>query len=577
MRVGNQLAALCACALLIMGQPTAWGSLQANYSGCALYVDSSASSGGDGTAAHPWKSIPVDLYANPGQVVCVRGSTGATGRTYNTTRIELRSNGTAAAPITLQPYPGEKVVLRSLDQGGVIKFYGDYWIVQNFVIDNNWTNWRAVNFTAGADHNTLRDMEIFNGLNQGVDVNAGSHSSVVEGNHIHHFIRTDGNDANCIQVGAGADNTVISGNIVHDCSADAVQITPPSPDPNDVNEAADNVLIAGNVFYRGNLAHAENALDSKAANHLTVIGNEMYGYSEDAAVKLWRTSRDSVFADNFIHDSIRAFNVFASDGGWPQGLILQNNRLANFGEYALQFVGVRDASVIHNTIVNANIWSLNIAHAGLVNGVFRNNLVVNSGPAREGSDAVVQNVEFSHNGWFGSPTSFASGNDVVGSGDPGFESTAQHDYHLKSNSPAIDRGTGVGVLVDFEGDSRSAGAGPDLGADEYAPLLQLRAIPRDGGAQLDWPGPALPNVASYAVVYSAATGASNASQGASPIANLPVNTRSFTMTGLTNYKAYVVTVVARDGSGTDLLVSNSVTVFPTDRFVFLPSMLRNSP
>jgi hypothetical protein len=545
-------------------------------SACTRFVNSTVATSGDGSASRPWKTIPIDLNLAPGQVVCVRGDTSGPGRVYETTRIELHSAGTAAAPITLRPYPGERVILRSLDQGGVIKYYGQYWIVEGFIIDNNGSSWRAVIFDTISSNNILRNNEVFDGTNMGLDVNLGSRNNRIEGNHVHHFIRTDGNDANCIQLGAGADNTVIVGNTFHDCSGDGIQMTLPPNDPNSIADAADNVQIIGNVFYRGNPPAAENALDVKAASNLQVIGNQMYGYVEDAAVKHWRNSRNSLYAGNRIHDSVRAFNFFAREGGWPEGLTLHNNLLYNFSEYAIQIVGARDVTLVHNTIANAGDWSLNIAHGGIVGGLIRNNLFVNSGIARAGSGAVIQNVTISHNGWFNTPTQFGSPSDVVSQGSPGFADAANHDYHLQANSPARDVGFDLGLAVDFEGDPRPAGGGPDLGADEYAAAIALRAVPQDGALHLIWNEVVHPDLASFALVYSRPSGASDANQGASPIANLPSNTRSFVLTGLSNYRTYTLSLVARDQSQADLFASNTIRAIPSDRFVFLPQALRSA-
>jgi len=50
-------------------------------------------------------------------------------------------------------------------------------------------------------------------------------------------------------------------------------------------------------------------------------------------------------------------------------------------------------------------------------------------------------------------------------GDPAFAGSS--DYHITSGSAAIDRGPGVGVAEDIDGNPRPLGAGFDLGADEY--------------------------------------------------------------------------------------------------------------
>ena len=53
-------------------------------------------------------------------------------------------------------------------------------------------------------------------------------------------------------------------------------------------------------------------------------------------------------------------------------------------------------------------------------------------------------------------------------GDPCFVNPSLGDFHLKPNSPAIDKGSPIDApSYDFEGDPRPAGSGYDIGIDEY--------------------------------------------------------------------------------------------------------------
>jgi hypothetical protein len=52
-------------------------------------------------------------------------------------------------------------------------------------------------------------------------------------------------------------------------------------------------------------------------------------------------------------------------------------------------------------------------------------------------------------------------------GDPLFVSTSENDYRLMPGSPALDLGEpGLANLLDYAGNPRPQGAGPDIGALE---------------------------------------------------------------------------------------------------------------
>jgi hypothetical protein len=112
-------------------------------------------------------------------------------------------------------------------------------------------------------------------------------------------------------------------------------------------------------------------------------------------------------------------------------------------------------------------------------------------------------------------------------------------------------------------------------ADRYIgpmapPALSLRGTPGDRTIYLDWDvNTTLPATSTWQIDYTSETGTAYL-----PI-TIPTNTiRSHTLTGLTNYVWYTVTLNAVVDSTPFL--TDTVRVMPTDRFVFLPLVLKST-
>lgn len=63
-------------------------------------------------------------------------------------------------------------------------------------------------------------------------------------------------------------------------------------------------------------------------------------------------------------------------------------------------------------------------------------------------------------------------------GNPAFANPMNGDYHLTTNSAAIDWGTNAGVLTDFEGDARPQRNEFDIGYDEFVVRVYLPLVIR---------------------------------------------------------------------------------------------------
>ena len=146
---------------------------------------------------------------------------------------------------------------------------------------------------------------------------------------------------------------------------------------------------------------------------------------------------------------------------------------------------------------------------------------------------------------------------------------------LRSNCNAVNAGL---VLPNINDDYQ--GSAPDLGAYEvgaelpqYGPRdaqdLRLTGAPADQTIYLSWQlNASLPMTATWQISYTGPAG-----NPPSPITGLTYNTRNLTLTNLTNYTFYTVTLNAVVDS--TAVLTDTITVMPTDILVYLPLATRN--
>lgn len=248
------------------------------------------------------------------------------------------------------------------------------------------------------------------------------------------------------------------------------------------------------------------------------------------------------------------------------------------------FVNGGVANLLHTTFVNNQLNSSPMQGSGLVlinevtatisHSILANHTTGLTVHAQPGSTVTLDNNLFS-----GNATNTGGGGTFIGtasifSGSPDFLSPGapNYDYRLQSSSAAIDKAASSSTASDFERDDRTQYGQPDVGADEYAPIF-LTVIPGDGQLRLNWEPKALllPGVNKYEIHVAPSSGAASPNEGTTINANLQT---SFTLTGLTNFKDYTIFIEARNSSNSVIGQSNSVTKFPTDIAVYLPSITR---
>jgi hypothetical protein len=140
--------------------------------------------------------------------------------------------------------------------------------------------------------------------------------------------------------------------------------------------------------------------------------------------------------------------------------------------------------------------------------------------------------------------------------------------NITADSPARDAGAALDAAYNSSINSvaRPQLAGWDIGAYEFLPNLALHGVPGDQMAYLDWTIDVTPPAtATWSITYYSATLSSPVTYS-----GIVSHTRAYTLTGLTNYVPYTVTLSMVDVA---LPLSDTVMVIPTDRLLYLPTLL----
>lgn len=150
-----------------------------------------------------------------------------------------------------------------------------------------------------------------------------------------------------------------------------------------------------------------------------------------------------------------------------------------------------------------------------------------------------------------------------------------YNFHLRVDSLAKDRSTNIAVSYDYDDQNRPYENLSDYGADEYHPLLVSYA-PGNGQIYLDWSDNIkylFGGAHHYGVVIDCETNVDSPKEGQ---CGEEINTQhtSITLTGLTNFKYYIIVINACNSSGELIAESTEIKVFPTNIFSFLPMVMR---
>ncbi len=426
----------------------------------SFYVDgANGSDSNPGTQTQPWQTIQKAAdSALPGDTVTVLAGT------YNE-RVQVTTSGLSGAPITYQAQgtvtmqgftvQADDITIKGFDitdtpdddQDGIgIFVQGSYCDLEDNYIYYATRGGILLFAEPGDDartsHCTVRNNRLYRDSQNGIDVRGMD--NLVEGNEIWKTIQYHPNwanppswvDADGIRFfGSGH---IFRKNYIHDIDySDPLNVNPHidcfQTFADAHHEAASDIVIEQNRCENDTLAHSTD----EGGVGLTI---------QDGA-------GDIIIRNNIVDAFV---NIYLANSS---GVSILNNTLVGNTEQNLDFnpVGI-GVSKSTETVIENNIF---YNQPG-------NIIYVNGNKPHSG-----QNMIYRDDGHpIYTTDTYNPAHDLLGI-DPLFVNPQAGDYHLQAGSPAIDAGSDLRGLVpdDFEGTSRPQGAGYDIGAYEYTPLI----------------------------------------------------------------------------------------------------------
>lgn len=437
----------------------------------SFYIDPAAGSDttGDGSAAHPWRSLAHVLEAglvetrdwpaypyqpgttlvtvNPGAPVHAGDTLWLRSGDYGDISIQHAYN---TAPITIAAAPGHTPRARSL-----LVRSAQNWIIRGLVVSPSvGGNYESMTAVEVVDHNwfgpthdvELHDLDVYSvddasgwGPHEWVDL--ASSGVEIGGDHV---LLSDSRIRNVrFGIAVTGDDVTVRRNLVDGFSADGLR------------GLGDRGVFEYNRV-QNNLIGDDDDDNHDDGFQSWSVGPGGVGTGEVVGVVL----RGNVFInatdpDNPLRSSMQGIGCF---DGFFTGWIVENNVVVTDHWHGISFYGMRDSRIVNNTVIDLDNgtpgppWILVTDHK---DGRHSSNVVVRNNLATDFSiegDAIVDD----HNLEFGTVAAAA------------LFVAPPFNLHLRAGSAAIDAGSAtLAPPADADGVPRPQGAGIDLGAYEY--------------------------------------------------------------------------------------------------------------
>jgi len=412
----------------------------------SYYVSPSGNDSNPGSQSLPWRTI-----YKASQTLVAGDTAFILSGTYKE-RVVPKNSGNSGNYITYSAYAGATVTIDGIgvsvpSWGGLFDVSGRSYIR---VTGLRITNSSSAGILADTTSYVILDKNYtYNTVSSGIGV-WNSNNTIVDSNEIVLAC----NDGNQEELTIATTNTFeVKGNHVHDGG----------PGNNggegiDVKDGSSNGTVHHNVV-----------------DHLNRVGIYVDAWDK-------HTFGIDVYS-NLVHDCEEGYDVASEAGG-----LLENVRIFNNIAYNNVNVGITVAewgldvphhpmngiTIINNTFYkNGVTWggAIRVSNPEALNVVLRNNICSQNLSFQIEKESIVPsaNLVVDHNlidGFRNYPGEITGSSYVTG--NPLFVNSSAADFHLQSNSPAIDKASSLNAPAqDYDSISRPQGAGFDIGAFEF--------------------------------------------------------------------------------------------------------------
>ena len=461
----------------------------------SYYVATDGNNSNSGTISSPWLTIQFGVnQLQAGDTLLIKGGV------YEE-KIEIDVSGTPNNLITIKSFESEEVVLDAInfsDDDSIIWTDNSYLQFEGLHVTNNiHNNAIGIMLQGNAHHiniinNKVSNIKFSSDPDAPVSTNTNAvpiniwadmpldsiHSIVIRGNEVFH--NQTGFSEN-IAASGNFSTFIIEDNLVHDNTNIGIDISGNyQTSSNPLYDQGRNGIIRNNIIYNCNSPYSAAAgIYIDGGKDIIVENNISHhnGYGGEIGAEENGSTSNVIFRNNIFYKNTSAGIHF---GGYDENTtgIVVNSAIYNNTFYNNDTENEGNGELIltetENCIIENNIFyisSHNVflqAYRTQTNLSFDYNLVYNLDGAENietyGNYESVGLQEFYNNSGFGSNSIY---------GDPLFTNTETANFHIASNSIAIDSGNPLYIPatneVDMDGEQRIFNFIIDCGADEYDP------------------------------------------------------------------------------------------------------------